>query len=65
MLLIDTKIENFQATAFEPGNSDFITVDSSKMAGKWNIFFFYPADFTYVCPIHRDLASTPSVRVTV
>ena len=57
MLLIDTKIETFQATGFEPGNTDFITVNSSEMAGKWNIFFFYPADFTYVCPTElEDLA---------
>ena len=57
MLLIDTKIESFQATAFEPGNSNFITVDSSEMAGRWSIFFFYPADFTYVCPTElEDLA---------
>ena len=57
MLLIDTKIETFQATAFEPGNSNFITVDSSEMAGRWSIFFFYPADFTYVCPTElEDLA---------
>ena len=58
MLLIDTQIQPFQATAFEPGNKDFVTVDSSEMKGKWNVFFFYPADFTYVCPTElEDLAS--------
>ena len=57
MLLIDTPMQSFQATAFEPGNSDFVTVDSSKMTEKWNVFFFYPADFTYVCPTElEDLA---------
>ena len=57
MLLIDTEIQQFQATAFEPGNRDFITVDSQEMRGKWNVFFFYPADFTYVCPTElEDLA---------
>ena len=58
MLLIDTEIQSFQATAFEPGNNDFITVDSQEMRGKWNVFFFYPADFTYVCPTElEDLAN--------
>tara|TARA_Y100001968_G_scaffold302449_1_gene315789 strand:+ start:704 stop:1273 length:570 start_codon:yes stop_codon:yes gene_type:complete len=58
MLLIDTEIQPFQATAFEPGNNDFITVDSQEMKGKWNVFFFYPADFTYVCPTElEDLAN--------
>jgi len=57
MLLIDTQIHPFQATAFEPGKTDFVTVDSSEMMGKWNVFFFYPADFTYVCPTElEDLA---------
>tara|TARA_Y100001934_G_scaffold251025_1_gene313833 strand:+ start:669 stop:1238 length:570 start_codon:yes stop_codon:yes gene_type:complete len=58
MLLIDTEVQQFQATAFEPGNNDFITVDSQEMRGKWNVFFFYPADFTYVCPTElEDLAN--------
>ncbi len=58
MLLIDTEVQPFQATAFEPGNNDFITVDSQEMKGKWNVFFFYPADFTYVCPTElEDLAN--------
>ena len=27
--------------------------------GKWNVFFFYPADFTFVCPTElEDLAPT-------
>ena len=50
MLLIDTQIKPFQATAFKPGEKDFITVDSTELSGKWSVFFFYPADFTYVCP---------------
>ncbi|MBB44042.1 MAG: peroxiredoxin [Rhodospirillaceae bacterium] len=57
MLLIDTKMLPFQATAFVPGEKDFVTLDSQSMIGKWNIFFFYPADFTYVCPTElEDLA---------
>jgi peroxiredoxin (alkyl hydroperoxide reductase subunit C) len=58
MLLIDTEIQPFQATAFDPGQKEFVTVDSSEMRDKWNIFFFYPADFTYVCPTElEDLAN--------
>ena len=57
MLLIDTKILPFTATAFKPGEKDFVTVNDEELNGKWNILFFYPADFTYVCPTELgDLA---------
>ena len=57
MLQINTEIKPFKATAFKPGYEDFITIDSEDLHGRWNIFFFYPADFTYVCPTElEDLA---------
>ncbi|MEE3000621.1 MAG: alkyl hydroperoxide reductase subunit C [Pseudomonadota bacterium] len=57
MLLIDTQIKPFTATAFKTGEEDFITVNSDDLSGKWCVFFFYPADFTYVCPTELgDLA---------
>ncbi|HCB15753.1 MAG TPA: peroxiredoxin, partial [Alteromonas sp.] len=27
-----------------------IEVSSEDIAGKWAVFVFYPADFTFVCP---------------
>lgn len=48
MALINTKIKPFQATAFKQGK--FIDVSDADVVGKWAIFFFYPADFTFVCP---------------
>jgi peroxiredoxin (alkyl hydroperoxide reductase subunit C) len=33
----------------EPG-SEFRIVDSRELAGAWSAFFFWPADFTFVCP---------------
>ena len=57
MLQINTKISPFRSKAFQTGSDDFITVDSEDLKGKWNVFFFYPADFTYVCPTElEDLA---------
>jgi len=46
--IINTKILPFNATAFSKG--DFIEVSDADVAGKWSVFFFYPADFTFVCP---------------
>ena len=43
--------------AFKPGADDFVTVSDEDIAGKWAVFFFYPADFTFVCPTELgDLA---------
>lgn len=55
MALIDTKIKPFLAQAFHQGK--FTTVSEEDVLGKWAIFFFYPADFTFVCPTELgDLA---------
>jgi peroxiredoxin (alkyl hydroperoxide reductase subunit C) len=55
MSLINTEIKPFKATAFHDG--EFIEVTDESVKGKWAIFFFYPADFTFVCPTELgDLA---------
>lgn len=46
--LINTKIPDFKAQAYIKG--DFKTITQADLKGKWSIFFFYPADFTFVCP---------------
>ena len=48
MSVINTEIKPFTAQAFK--NGEFITVSDTDVKGKWAIFFFYPADFTFVCP---------------
>lgn len=45
---ISTEIKPFQATAFR--NGEFVEISDTDVRGKWGIFFFYPADFTFVCP---------------
>ena len=48
MSLVNTKVKPFKAQAFKQGK--FIEVTEADIAGKWAVFFFYPADFTFVCP---------------
>ncbi|MBV2148488.1 peroxiredoxin [Sphingobium sp. AS12] len=56
MALINTTIKPFAATAYKEGK--FVDVTDADVKGKWAIFFFYPADFTFVCPTElEDLAS--------
>ncbi len=55
MSLINTEIKPFQATAYQ--NGQFIDVSDGDLRGKWSVVFFYPADFTFVCPTELgDLA---------
>ena len=55
MSLINTEIKPFQATAFH--NGKFVPVSDAELKGKWSVVFFYPADFTFVCPTELgDLA---------
>ena len=55
MAVINTEIKPFSATAFKEGK--FVDVTDADVKGKWAIFFFYPADFTFVCPTElEDLA---------
>ena len=55
MSLINTEVKPFKATAFQ--NGKFIEVTEADLKGKWSVVFFYPADFTFVCPTELgDLA---------
>jgi len=55
MSLINTEIKPFTAQALK--NGKFIEVSDADLKGKWSVVFFYPADFTFVCPTElEDLA---------
>lgn len=52
MSKINQTIPEFTAQAFH--NGEFKTVTSEDVKGKWSIFLFYPADFTFVCPTELE-----------
>ena len=52
MSLINKEIAEFSAQAFH--NNQFVTVTKNDLKGKWTVFFFYPADFTFVCPTELE-----------
>lgn len=56
MSLINKEIADFSVEAYQDG--EFKTVTKADVLGKWSLFFFYPADFTFVCPTElEDLAN--------
>ena len=55
MSKINQLIPEFNAQAYH--NGEFKPVSTEDVKGKWSVFFFYPADFTFVCPTELgDLA---------
>lgn len=57
MSMIQKDVADFSAQAYY--NNEFITVTKKDILGKWSVFFFYPADFTFVCPTElEDLADS-------
>ncbi len=52
MLTIGDTFPTFKATAVvdqEPGKQ-FLHISDETYAGKWKVYFFWPKDFTFVCP---------------
>ncbi|WP_228241787.1 alkyl hydroperoxide reductase subunit C [Porphyrobacter sp. GA68] len=53
MGIIGTQLQPFNATAFQAGK-DFFQITDEDVRGRWAVFFFYPADFTFVCPTELE-----------
>ena len=54
--IINRHAPEFTVQAYQ--NGSFKTVSNKDIEGKWALFFFYPADFTFVCPTElEDLQS--------
>lgn len=49
-------VPNFELEIYDPQKQDFskISLDDVKLKRQWLILFFYPADFTFVCPTELD-----------
>ncbi|WP_085537723.1 alkyl hydroperoxide reductase subunit C [Massilibacteroides vaginae] len=50
--IINSQVTDFKVQAYH--NGSFKTISSDDIKGKWSIFFFYPADFTFVCPTELE-----------
>ncbi len=50
--MINKEIKDFKVDAFY--NNEFSIVTKNDVLNKWSVFFFYPADFTFVCPTELE-----------
>lgn len=56
MSMINKEINDFTVQSFH--KNEFKTIKKEDILGKWSVFFFYPADFTFICPTElEDLAN--------
>ena len=52
MSLINKEVSDFSVMAYQ--DDDFRQVTKEDIMGKWSVFFFYPADFTFVYPTELE-----------
>ena len=52
MSMLYKEVDNFEAFAYH--QKQFKKITKKDLLGKWNLFFFYPADFTFVCPTELE-----------
>ena len=52
MSMINKEINDFSVQAYQ--NGGFKTVTWDDIMKEWSLFFFYPADFTFVCPTELE-----------
>ena len=58
MKTVGQKLEGFKVQGVKPGfnhaeengKSAFETITETSFPGKWKVIYFYPKDFTFVCP---------------
>jgi len=54
---IDTEAPNFDLPFYDPKTDDEGRISSADLKDKWSVLFYYPADFTFVCPTElKDMA---------
>ena len=55
MSIINTRVPPFRAKAFH--NGKFVDVNDQSLQGKWSVFVFMPAAFTFNCPTEVEDAA--------
>lgn len=53
-LTIGDKLPDLMLPVYDPKNDEDTHIETKNLRGKWMIFFFYPADFTFVCPTELE-----------
>lgn len=58
---IDTEAPAFDMPYYDPKEDNDWSITSDDLSWKWSVLFYYPADFTFVCPTElKDMAEAES-----
>jgi len=58
LVKIDEAAPKFDLPAYDPIKEDETKISLESLAGNWVVLFYYPADFTFVCPTElKDMAT--------
>ena len=50
MLGVNEQFPEFVLTTVEPEDNSFGIITDEDLMGTWSVVFFYPKDFTFICP---------------
>lgn len=53
-LSIGDTLPTMELSVYDPKKDDLAKVNTKDLLGKWVVYFFYPADFTFVCPTELE-----------
>ncbi len=59
---IDNEAPKFDLPYYDPVSDDEWNISLDDLKGKWSVLFYYPADFTFVCPTElKDMAEAKNI----
>ena len=50
MLGVNEKFPEFELTTVEPNGNAMESITDLDLEGSWSVIYFYPKDFTFICP---------------
>lgn len=53
-LEIGKRLPDLELAAYDPKKDEEVKLKSADYKGTWLIYFFYPADFTFICPTELE-----------
>ena len=60
MFTVDTPFHAYSLESYDPASGSVGRLTSEDLKGRWVVLFFYPADFTFICP--TELADLNTVH---